>query len=211
MSPSAAATVFIVDDDAAVRESLAMLLELKGFHTRTYPGAEEFLARYRPEWAGCLVLDLRMTGMDGLELQAELKRRAVRLPVIIVTAHGDVPTARATLKAGAVDFIEKPVDDEALVAAICAAMDGDARDRRDAATRASVAERLGRLTARECEVLELVADGKHNREIAALLAISPRTVEVYKARLMEKLQVRRVPELVRLVLEHGAPDRRRAP
>lgn len=203
------ATVFIVDDDAAVRDSLAMLLELKGFHTRTYATAEDFLERYRAEWAGCLVLDLRMTGMSGLELQTELARRGVRLPVIIVTAHGDVPTARAAFKAGAVDFIEKPVDDEALIAAIAGAMDRDARERREAALRVSVAERLERLTPREREVLDLVADGRHNREIAALLSISPRTVEVYKARLMEKLQVQRVPELVRLVLDQKPADRRR--
>jgi len=203
------ATVFIVDDDAAVRDSLAMLLELKGFHTRTYASAEDFLGRYRTEWAGCLVLDLRMTGMSGLELQTELARRGVRLPVIIVTAHGDVPTARAAFKAGAVDFIEKPVDDEALIAAIAGAMDRDERERREAASRVSVAERLERLTPREREVLDLVADGKHNREIAALLSISPRTVEVYKARLMEKLQVRRLPELVRLVLDQKPADRHR--
>ena len=203
------ATVFIVDDDAAVRDSLAMLLELKGFHTRTYATAEDFLERYRTEWAGCLVLDLRMTGMSGLELQTELARRGVRLPVIIVTAHGDVPTARAAFKAGAVDFIEKPVDDEALIAAIAGAMDRDERERREAASRVSVAERLERLTPREREVLALVADGKHNREIAALLSISPRTVEVYKARLMEKLQVQRLPELVRLVLDQKPADRHR--
>lgn len=204
------ATVFIVDDDAAVRDSLAMLLELKGFHTRTYATAEDFLERYRAEWGGCLVLDLRITGMSGLELQTELARRGVRLPVIIVTAHGDVPTARAAFKAGAVDFIEKPVDDEALIAAIAGAMDRDACERREAASRVSVAERLERLTPREREVLDLVADGKHNREIAELLSISPRTVEVYKARLMEKLQVQRVPELVRLVLDQKPADRHRA-
>ena len=153
-------TVFIVDDDAGVRDSLAMLLELKGFPTRTFADAESFLAEYRPEWPGCLVLDLRMPGMSGLELQADLARRGAPLPVIIVTAHGDVATTRSALKGGAVDFIEKPIDDEALV-----------------------------------------AEGRHNREIAAALGISPRTVEVYKARMMEKLQVHRVPDLVRLVLE----------
>jgi two-component system, LuxR family, response regulator FixJ len=194
-------TVFIVDDDAAVRDSLAMLLELKGYGVRTFAGAEQFLAEYRPEWPGCLVLDLRMPGMSGLELQSELARRGVGLPVIIVTAHGDVATARGALKAGAIDFIEKPIDDEALVAAIGDALDRDARSRSRAQADASAAERLARLTGREREVLELVTAGRHNREIAVDLGISPRTVEVYKARLMEKLQVRRVPELVRMVLE----------
>jgi FixJ family two-component response regulator len=195
-------TVFIVDDDAGVRDSLAMLLELKGFHTRTFAAADAFLAEYRPEWPGCLVLDLRMPGMSGLELQAELARRGSTLPVIIITAHGDVATTRSALKGGAVDFIEKPIDDEALVAAIAAALDRDARERGRARAAAGTAERLARLTAREREVLALVAEGRHNREIAAALGISPRTVEVYKARMMEKLQVRRVPDLVRLVLEH---------
>jgi RNA polymerase sigma factor (sigma-70 family) len=195
-------TVFIVDDDAGVRDSLAMLLELKGFRTRTFADAAAFLAEYRPDWPGCLVLDLRMPGMTGLELQAELGRRGAALPVIIITAHGDVATTRSALKGGAVDFIEKPIDDEALVAAIAAALDRDARERERSQAAAGVAERLARLTAREREVLALVAEGRHNREIGAALGISPRTVEVYKARMMEKLQVRRVPDLVRLVLEH---------
>jgi RNA polymerase sigma factor (sigma-70 family) len=196
-----APTVFIVDDDAAVRDSLAMLLDLKGFRTRQFASAEAFLAEYRPAAPGCVVLDLRMPGMSGVELQAELTARDAKLPVIVITAHGDVATTRAALKGGAIDFIEKPVDDEALVAAITAALDRDAREREQAQAAASVAERLARLTDREREVLARVADGKHNREIAAELGISPRTVEVYKARMMEKLQVRRLPELVRLVLE----------
>jgi FixJ family two-component response regulator len=198
-------TVFIVDDDAGVRDSLAMLLELKGFHTRTFAAAEAFLAEYRPEWPGCLVLDLRMSGMSGLELQADLARRGAALPVIIVTAHGDVATTRSALKGGAVDFIEKPIDDTVLVAAVTAALDRDARERVQARTAAGVAERLARLTGREREVLTLVAEGRHNREIAVALGISPRTVEVYKARMMEKLQVRRVPDLVRLVLDSQKP------
>jgi RNA polymerase sigma factor (sigma-70 family) len=194
-------TVFIVDDDAAVRDSLALLLELKGFRTRQFASAEAFLDEYRPESPGCVVLDLRMPGMTGLELQAELAQRGAKLPVIVITAHGDVATTRVALKGGAIDFIEKPIDDEVLVAAIGVALDRDARERAEAQTSASVAERLARLTGREREVLVLVADGKHNREIAAELGISPRTVEVYKARLMEKLQVRRLPDLVRLVLD----------
>jgi RNA polymerase sigma factor (sigma-70 family) len=195
------ATVFIVDDDTAVRDSLALLFELKGLRTRAFDSAEAFLARYRPEWPGCLVLDLRMPGMSGIELQAELARRGIALPVIIITAHGDVATTRAALKGGAVDFIEKPIDDEALLAAVRGALDRDARERAQALAASSVAERMARLTGREREVLALVAEGKHNREIAAALGISPRTVEVYKARLMEKLQVRRVPDLIRLVLD----------
>jgi RNA polymerase sigma factor (sigma-70 family) len=194
-------TVFIVDDDAGVRDSLAMLLELKGFHTQKFPAAEDFLDEYRPDRPGCVVLDLRMPGMSGLEMQSELARRGLRVPVIVVTAHGDVATTRTALKDGAVDFIEKPIDDEALLAAVSAALERDARERAEANKVSGISDRMARLTGREREVLTLVADGKHNREIAAELGISPRTVEVYKSRLMEKLQVRRVPELVRLVLE----------
>ncbi|MDH4191717.1 MAG: sigma-70 family RNA polymerase sigma factor [Betaproteobacteria bacterium] len=201
-------TIFIVDDDDAARESLAMLLQLKGFGTQTFASAEEFLERYRPEWPGCVVLDLRMTGMSGIELQAELTRRGLQLPIIFVTAHGDVPSARAALKAGAIDFVEKPIDHEALLAAIASALDRDAQEREQLAMSTDLNSRLSRLTAREREVLDLVAEGKHSREIASLLGISPRTVEVYRSRLMEKLQVRRIPELVKLVLEAAAPPSR---
>lgn len=195
-----AATVFIVDDDFAVRDSLALLLGLKGFRTRTYASAEEFLDKYRAEVPGCIVLDLRMSGMSGLALQAELGRKGVTQPVIVVTAHGDVATTRDALKAGAVDFIEKPIDDEALLAAIGVAIDRDRNVQQQAALAAEAAARMAQLTERERQVLDMVADGMHNREIAVLLGISPRTVEVYKARLMDKLQMRRVPDLVRLVL-----------
>ena len=197
---SASPTVFLVDDDAAVRDSLALLLSLRGFRVRAFAGARELLADVRPDWAGCLLLDLKMPGMGGLELQAELGARGVALPVVIVTAHGDVASARAAFRAGATDFIEKPIDDEALTAAIARALERDALGRAAAAEQAEIQERFARLTSRERQVLELVAAGRHNREVAAQLEISPRTVEVYKARLMEKLRVRRLPDLVRLVL-----------
>jgi RNA polymerase sigma factor (sigma-70 family) len=203
---AASPAVFLVDDDAAVRDSLSLLLSLRGYRVRAFAGARELLAEVQPDWAGCLLLDLKMPGMGGLELQAELTARGVALPVVIVTAHGDVASARAAFRAGAADFIEKPIDDQALVAAIARALERDAQGRAAAAERAEIQERLARLTSRERQVLDLVASGRHNREVATQLEISPRTVEVYKARLMEKLRVRRLPDLVRLVLRaRGGP------
>jgi RNA polymerase sigma factor (sigma-70 family) len=193
-------TVFVVEDDEAVRRALQVLLGLKGLAAEGFASAEDFLGAWRTGWTGCLVVDLRMPGMSGLELLGKLRELGCDLPAIVITAHGDVASTRSSFHAGAVDFFEKPVDNDALLAAIHRAMDRAAERVRAAGERAQLVERLGRLTAREREVLDLVADGRHNREIAAALGISARTVEVYKARMMEKLQVRRVPDLVRLVL-----------
>jgi RNA polymerase sigma factor (sigma-70 family) len=193
-------TVYIVDDDAGVRDSLALLLEVHGYRARSFESAEAFLAGFDPDAGGCAIVDLRMPGMDGAALQSEMRRRGISLPVIIVTAHGDVAAARGSLKAGAVDFIEKPIDDEQLFAAIRLALGRDADERNERARADELEARVGRLTARERQVMERVVSGRHNREIAAELGISARTVEVYKARLMEKLGVRRIPDLVRLVI-----------
>jgi two-component system response regulator FixJ len=193
-------TVYVVDDDAGVRDSLALLLALHGYQTRAFGSAEAFLEGFDPGASGCAIVDLRMPGMDGAGLQSELQRRGVSLPVIIVTAHGDVAAARGTLRAGAVDFIEKPIDDEQLLAAIRVALGRDAEQRSSQALAAEIEARIDRLTAREKQVMERVVSGRHNREIAAELGISARTVEVYKARLMEKLGARRIPDLVRLVI-----------
>ena len=205
--------VFIVDDDAAVRDSLSLLLELRGFRSRSFASAEAFLSAYAPELRGCVIIDLRMPGMGGAALQEQLAARGAALPVIIVTAHGDIAAARNALKGGAVDFIEKPIDDEQLIAAIRAALDREAEQRAGMTRAADLARRLERLTARERQVMDLVVAGRHNREIAGELGISPRTVEVYKARLMEKLQVRRIPDLIRLALgdaSRSATDKDRA-
>jgi RNA polymerase sigma factor (sigma-70 family) len=200
MPEDATPTVFVVEDDEAVRSSLRTLLRLKGFPADAFASAEEFLAAWRREWTGCLVVDLRMPGMSGLELLTRLRELGCDLPAIVITAHGDVANTRSSFRAGAVDFFEKPVDNEALLRAIREALDRSAERSREARERERLGELLARLTAREREVLDLVAAGRHNREIAGALGISPRTVEVYKARMMEKLQVRRVPDLVRLVL-----------
>jgi RNA polymerase sigma factor (sigma-70 family) len=192
--------VTIVDDDAGVRDSLSLLLGLHGYAVRTFASGEALLEAVRNEWRGCLLVDLRMPGMDGLALQATLKERNVGLPVIILTAHGDAGNARAALKAGAFDFLEKPVDDTLLIEMIEAATRVEAETHAASTERAQVERRMQRLTPRERQVFDLVVAGRHNREIAASLAISPRTVEVYKARMMDKLQVDRLPDLIRLSL-----------
>jgi FixJ family two-component response regulator len=191
-------TVFIVDDDRAVRDSLSLLLSVRGYRTSTFASAEDFLAALRPDWQGCLIADIRLPGMDGLELQRELARRGVALPVVIVTAHGDVNSARAAFKADAIDFLEKPFDEDGPVAAVEAAM----RRRRE---RASLpgrdeesARRVASLTEREREVMALLVEGLHNVEVARRLGISPRTVEVHKARVMAKLEARNLAELIRV-------------
>lgn len=196
-------TVHIVDDDSAVRESLALLLGLRGYATRRHASAEEFIDSVKAGAPGCVLLDLRMPGMSGLEAQTELASRSIHMPVIILTAHGDVASARQALKSGAFDFLEKPVDDKALSATIDAALNADAERQQRAGRRAAVKAQLERLTRRERQVLESVVAGRHNREIAAELDISVRTVEVYKARIMDKLQIERLPDLIRMSIELG--------
>jgi len=191
-------TVFVIDDDAAVRDALSLLISLKGMRAAVFASAADFLAVYEANWRGCLLTDLKMPQMNGLELQAELGKRGVALPVVMLSAHGDVSTTRTALKNGAVDFLEKPVDDEVLVDVLSNAIRLDAERRASAAQRTRTAELLERLTPREREVLGLLAQGLAHRDIAGRLAISPRTVEVYKARMMEKLQCRTVADIVRI-------------
>jgi RNA polymerase sigma factor (sigma-70 family) len=191
-------TIFLIDDDAGVRDALTLLLSLKGMSTQPFATADTFIQAYQPERPGCVLTDLRMPGMTGLELQAALAERHIDVPLVVLTAHGDVATARAALKNGAFDFLEKPVDDDLLVEVLRNALRVD-RERRTASSSRSAADtRLERLTAREREILALLAAGHQNREIAAQLSISPRTVEVHKARIMEKLQCHSLAELIRM-------------
>jgi len=202
--------VYIVEDDAAVRDSIDLLLRLRGYRTRLFASAEDFLAEVQADWTGCMLLDIRMGGQDGLQLQQALGDRGLSLPIVFVSAYGDVATTRTALKAGAIDFLEKPVDEDALLAAIDSAM-AEARERLQRAAKShDVEARLERLTERERQVLQRVVSGMHNREIAQELGISPRTVEVYKSRMMEKLDVRRVPELIRLMIGNEAAIDRHA-
>jgi RNA polymerase sigma factor (sigma-70 family) len=189
--------VHVVDDDAAVRDSLSLLLSLHGYRTAMFACAEDFLAAWKPDWSGCVLADLRMPGMDGLELQATMSERGIDMPVVIITAHGDVHAARTAFRANAVDFLEKPFDDRGPVAAVRAAFERE-RDRLlERETRARQSERLATLTDREREVLALLVDGLTNLEVAARLGISARTVEVHKARVLAKMSARNVAELIR--------------
>ena len=186
-------TVFIVDDDAAVRDSLALLLSLRGYSTVIFSCAEDLLRVIDPLWRGCVVVDIKMPGMSGLDLQAALAEHPASMPVIIITGHGDIAAARQAFKAAAVDFLEKPFDDDVLVRAIERAFD-EAAERRDR----PVWPIQATLSAREREVMQLVVDGYDNRQIGSRLGISARTVEVHKARLMAKLGVRGLADLIRL-------------
>jgi FixJ family two-component response regulator len=179
------ATIFIVDDDIAVRDSLGLLLGLKGFRTQIFANAENLLKVYNPKWFGCLLVDVRMRGMSGLDLHSELGKRANDLPVIIMTAYGDVATARIALKAGAGDFLEKPIDDAVLIDVLQSAIDAHSALRRGN----SAGKGTQHLTAREQQVSDLVTAGNTVKQIAAQLGISPRTVEVYKSRMVQKLRV----------------------
>jgi len=197
-------TVFIVDDDPAVRDALGLLLGVRGYRTAVFASGEAFLQAWCADWAGCLLVDIRMSGMDGLELQRRLGEQGCLIPIIIVTGHGDVSLARAAFKARASDFLEKPFDDVKLIAAIDEAFAQEAAVRSDVQRRAAGVELLRELTPREREVMRLVVLGRHNREIAPALGISVRTVEVHKARLMGKLGVDNVADLVRIsMLEQG--------
>jgi len=193
-------TVFIVDDDAAVRESIAMLVRSVGTAAETYPSGADFLNTCGPERPGCLVLDIRMPEMSGLQLQERLTAAGCLLPIIFVTAHGDIPIAVQAMKAGAFDFVQKPFRDQDLLEKVQRAIGLDRARRQEAKHRSAIADRLAQLTKRESEVLDQVVAGKANKVIAAELQISQRTVEVHRARIMEKLQARSVSDLVRTVL-----------
>jgi two-component system, LuxR family, response regulator FixJ len=199
--------VFVVDDDPAMRDSLRWLIESTGLRVETYGDARTFLEAIGPDRPGCLVLDVRMPGMSGLDLQAELARRSIGLPTIVVTGHAEVPLAVRAVKAGAIDFIEKPFSDQLLLDRVRQGIEMDRREREGREQRAEVMRRIGLLTQREHEVLDLVVAGKANKEIAAALHLSPKTVEVHRAHVMEKMQASSVAELVRLTLSTQHPAR----
>ena len=196
-----ASTVFVVDDDEGVRNSLRFLLRSVGLQTQTLASATEFLDTYKPSQAGCLVLDVRMPGMSGLELQQQLNLRGAVIPVIFITGHGDIPMAVEAMQQGAFDFLQKPFRDQDLIERIQHALERDTRARAALDQHAKIRERLDSLTPREREVLALMTRGKPNKIMAAELGVSQRTVEIHRARVMEKSGAASLAQLVRMVMD----------
>lgn len=192
--------VYIVEDDNAVRDSLAMLLNSVGLHTETYPRADAFLEGFDTDQPGCLVLDIRMPGMNGMELQRQLNNMHSTLPIIFVTGHGDVPMAVEAMQQGAIDFIQKPYREQELLDKIQHAIEIDTQHRSQLDAIHEIEEQVSNLTKRESEVMELMVEGKANKAIAYELDISQRTVEIHRARVMEKMDVRSMAQLVKKII-----------
>jgi two-component system response regulator FixJ len=198
MQPHESKLVYIVDDDDAVRDALSLLVESAGYEVEAFETAVSALESCRTGSPACIITDIRMPEMDGFEFQKKLSEGHVGTPVIVITGHGDVPLAVRAMKAGAADFIEKPFTDEAILSSIRSSIEPGLGGADEA-----VMERLESLTAREREVLEMLIFGHQNKMIAHRLAISPRTVEIHRARVMEKMKVRSLPELVRTAMQAG--------
>jgi two-component system response regulator FixJ len=202
------ATVFVVDDNVGMRKSLRALIESAGLAVETYASGEEFLDAYDPGRPGCLVLDVRLRQGSGLDLQDELRRRKAMLPIVILTGHGNVPTSVRALKAGAIDFLQKPVPPNVLLERVRAAIEADRQAREVATERTAGAERLAHLTPRERQVMELLVAGKTSKEIATAMRVSVRTVEGHRRMVLSKTNVSSAAQLVRLVLNARGADRR---
>ncbi len=201
---SDAGTVFIVDDDASVRTALARLMRSVALHAETFASAEEFLEREHPDGPGCMVLDLSMPGSTGLDLQQDMAAASIDLPIIFLTGHGNVPSSVRALKSGAVDFFEKPIDDDRLLSAVKNALERNVRTRRERAKLSKIRERVALLTRRELQVFRLVVQGKLNKQVAVELGMSEKTVKVHRARVMHKMKADSLAKLV--LLAEGAGE-----
>ncbi len=192
--------VFIIDDDDEVREAIALLMESVGLASESYSSAEIFSDNFNLDRPGCIILDIRMKGMSGLMLQEHLANQEIHPPIIFITGHGDVPMAVKAIKAGAIDFIQKPFNDQVLLESVYRAIEVDEKQRGKAQKHAEIREKLARLTPREHEVLDLVVKGHRNKIIADKLHISQSTVEVHRSRVMEKMEANSLSDLMRMVL-----------
>jgi FixJ family two-component response regulator len=197
------AMVYVVDDEPEIRDSVAMLLRSVGIGSKTFASGTEFLAAADLEAAGCVIADVRMPGISGLELQENLRAKQVRLPIIIITGHGDVAMAVRAMKAGAADFIEKPFNGQVLLDAVNRALASSRADAGEPAQRVSIDERLATLSAREREVMVLIAEGRPNKVVATRLGLSTRTVETHRANIMQKMGAKSLADLVRMAIASG--------
>jgi FixJ family two-component response regulator len=195
--------VYVVDDDSSVRVAIERLMKSVGLTVKTFASAQEFLEQATPAWSGCLIADLRMPGMGGLDLQDQLNARQVSLPVIFLTGYGTVPASVQAMKFGAVDFLEKPVDDQTLLDAVHKALESDREARLNQSEMRALHQRLTALTPREYEVLTFIISGRLNKQAAAELGTTEKTIKVHRARIMEKLQCASLAELVRLAEKAG--------
>ena len=198
MSTGEAATVFIIDDDAGMRESIQDLVESVGLHAESFATAQEFLSRERSRGPSCLVLDVRLPGISGLDLQQELRRAGVRIPIIFITGHADIPMTVKAMKSGAVEFLTKPFRDQDLLDVIQRALDRDSVAHEKQRQLAELKERYAALSAREREVMGLVVSGMLNKQIAAELGASETTIKIHRGHVMQKMQAKSLPELVRM-------------
>jgi RNA polymerase sigma factor (sigma-70 family) len=198
-------TVFIVDDEAEVRDALKLLMDSVGLAAETFASAQEYLDQFDAQRPGCLVLDIRMPGLSGLELQERLTKEPLHPPIVIITGHGDVPMAVRAVQAGAVDFIEKPFRDQVLLDSVHRAITRDAEQRGEASRLADIEARLQRLTPREREVLDLIMTGMRNKVIAVELGVSQSTVEAHRAKVMEKMEAKTLSDLMRMMLSLTRP------
>jgi FixJ family two-component response regulator len=205
-SPPTQQTVFVVDDDRAIRKSLQLLIEMQGVEVRTFPTAANFLEAYKKSDAGCLILDARMPGMNGLDLQQELAKRSFELPINVLTGYADIPAAIRALKSGAIEFLEKPVEDAVLLDHVRSALALDAERRRRRTKHALIRQRIERLSARELEVLRLVVDGLSSKQIGHQLHIATKTVEAHRLRIMKTMEAESLAELVRDVVSVESKD-----
>ncbi|MAZ77168.1 MAG: DNA-binding response regulator [Legionellaceae bacterium] len=196
--------IYVVDDDRSMAQSIRWLIESVGLHVEIFDHPKQFLAQYNADHHGCLILDVRMPEMGGLEVQSYLKKQGIDIPIIFITGHGDVPMAIRAMKGGAVEFLTKPFNDQALLDSINNAIELDAKRRRKRQRRESIETRIKRLTPREREVMTLVVAGKLNKVIAAELHISSKTVELHRSKIMEKMEARSLAELVKLVVTYQA-------